>query len=259
MSSPTSDEGLVVTDVTVRFGGLVAVNAVSLSAPMGRITGLLGPNGAGKSTLFNACSGLLKPQNGSVTLRGRDLSGLPPQARAQAGLGRTFQRMELYDRLSVEDNVLLGREALVTGANLTRTLFQPKSLRAGMRRHRDEALTLCGLEELRDRPAGTLSTGQRRLVELARAVAGGYEFLLLDEPSSGLDHSESAHFGDILTSVVDARGTGILLVEHDISLVTAVCEYAYVVEFGSLIGEGPTAEVMASAAVRTAYLGEGAA
>jgi ABC-type branched-subunit amino acid transport system ATPase component len=254
-----TEEGLVVTDVTVRFGGLVAVDAVSLRAPMGRITGLLGPNGAGKSTLFNACSGLLKPQNGSVALRGRELSGLSPQARAQTGLGRTFQRMELYDRLSVEDNVLLGREALVTGANLTRTLFQPKGVRDSIRRDRDDALELCGLAELRDRPAGTLSTGQRRLVELARVVAGGYDFLLLDEPSSGLDHAESAHFGDILRSVVDARDTGILLVEHDIALVTSVCEYAYVIEFGSLIAEGPTAEVMSSAAVRTAYLGEGAA
>ena len=254
-----SAEGLHVSEVTVRFGGLVAVNGVSLQAPMGQITGRLGRNGAGKSTMFNACSGLVKPQAGTVALNGRTLSDLSPQARAQAGLGRTFQRMELYDRLTVEDNVLLGREALAAGRRLATTLYQPRALRAQLRASRDEAIELCGLSELRHRAAGSLSTGQQRLVELARAVAGGYDFLLLDEPSSGLDHSESAAFGHILTSVVAARGTGILLVEHDIALVTTVCAYAYVVDFGTLIAQGPTAEVMASSAVRTAYLGEGAA
>jgi ABC-type branched-subunit amino acid transport system ATPase component len=246
---------LRVEDLTVRFGGLVAVDGVSLEAPVGRLTGLIGPNGAGKTTLFNVCSGLLRRSAGTVRLFGEDLSRLGPAGRAQRGLGRTFQRMELFDRLPVEDNVLIGMEAKVTGRNLLHTLWQPAALRRQLRDSRDAAIELCGLGALRREPAGLLSTGQRRLVELARAVAGEFSILLLDEPSSGLDHAETQAFGEILRHVVDVRGTGILLVEHDISLVTAVCHDVYVLDFGRLIGEGPTADVMASDAVKAAYLG----
>jgi ABC-type branched-subunit amino acid transport system ATPase component len=246
---------LEVTDLTVRFGGLTALDAVSLRADGGRITGLIGPNGAGKSTLFNACSGLVKPQKGAVTLHGRDVTRAGPSTRAQLGLGRTFQRMELFDRMSVADNVLIGAEARATGRKLHLTTWQPRRLRDNLRATRDATLELCGLTQLRSEPAGALSTGQKRLVELARAVAGGFSILLLDEPSSGLDHAETTQFGRVLQHVVAESRAGILLVEHDISLVTAVCEYTYVLEFGRLIEQGPTGTVMASDAVRSAYLG----
>jgi ABC-type branched-subunit amino acid transport system ATPase component len=167
--------------------------------------------------------------------------------------------MELFDRLPVEDNVLIGREARVAGHNLLRTLWQPAAVRQDLRDRRDEALELCGLQGLRREPAGALSTGQRRLVELARAIAGGFSLLLLDEPSSGLDHAETDDFGRILSRVTEVHECAILLVEHDISLVTSVCAYTYVLEFGHLIAEGDTATVMASDAVRAAYLGTEAA
>jgi ABC-type branched-subunit amino acid transport system ATPase component len=250
-----AEDALRVHNLTVRFGGLVAVDGVTLEAPVGLITGLIGPNGAGKSTTFNACSGLLRPTRGDVELFGRRVTRSSPQARAQLGLGRTFQRMELFDRLSVGDNVQLGYEARFTGRNLARAVWQASSTRRDLRERRDRALALCGLEELRDRPAGALSTGQRRLVELARAVAGDFRLLLLDEPSSGLDHAESEHFGQILRHIVEGLGTGILLVEHDIALVSSVCDYIYVLDFGALIASGPAGEVLASDVVKAAYLG----
>jgi ABC-type branched-subunit amino acid transport system ATPase component len=253
----SSEESLRVEGLTVRFGGLVAVRDVSLEAPVGQLTGLIGPNGAGKSTTFNACSGLLRPSNGDVHLLGRRVNGMSPQRRAQLGLGRTFQRMELFDRLSVADNVLVGAEARDAGRKLGRTIWQSRAIRGDFRYRRDLAIELCGLHELAARPAGALSTGQRRLVELARAIAGDFRLLLLDEPSSGLDHTESENFGRILRHVVDTLGTGILLVEHDIALVRNVCDYIYVLDFGALIAQGPAADVLASDIVKAAYLGEG--
>lgn len=247
--------GLAVEDLTVRFGGLVAVDRITLNAPTGRLTGLIGPNGAGKTTTFNACSGLLRPSSGRVHLLGRDVSSLAPAQRAQRGLGRTFQRMELFDRLTVAENIAMGREALFAGSRPRGPLWQSRGERRVIRRSAAEAIELCGIEELTKRPAGLLSTGQRRLVELARAVAGEFKLLLLDEPSAGLDVAETQQFGAILREVVARRGTGILLVEHDMALVTAVCEYIYVLDFGKLIDEGSTGAVLASDTVRAAYLG----
>ena len=251
----TTTEGLAVNGVTVRFGGLLAVDDVSLEAPVGRITGLIGPNGAGKTTTFNACSGLVRTASGSVTLFGDEVTRAGSAHRAQLGLGRTFQRMEVYDRMTVAENVAMGREAVLAGRRLWGPLWSPRKERADVQRLTEEAIELCGIGHLRDRPAGLLATGQKRLVELARAVAGDFQLLLLDEPSSGLDHSETDAFGDVLLSVVRSRGTGILLVEHDMSLIRNVCEYVYVLDFGRLVIEGATAEVLASDVVRAAYLG----
>lgn len=255
MNEHERSDGLAISDLTVRFGGLVAVDSVSMNTPLGGITGLIGPNGAGKTTTFNACTGLLKPAAGRVKLLGRDVSTLAPPQRAQRGLGRTFQRMELFDRLTVAENVAMGREARFAGVRPYRALWQSQQERRAIRRCAREAIELCGIGDLASRPAGLLSTGQRRLVELARAVAGEFRVLLLDEPSSGLDVTETSQFGAILRDVVERRGTGILLVEHDMSLVTSVCEYIYVLDFGKLIEEGPTSKVMASETVRSAYLG----
>ena len=246
---------LEVRSLTVRFGGLVAVNDVSLVARGGAITGLIGPNGAGKTTTFNACTGLATPTAGTVCLGGQDLHHHSPSWRARLGLGRTFQRMELFDTMSVRDNVALGREALLAGKRMTGRLFGRRHERAECLAAADAALDRCGIGRLARLTAGDLSTGQRRLVELARALASGFRFLLLDEPSSGLDVSETDGFAAILRSVLTEEGIGILLVEHDMALVRAVCSYIYVLDFGQLIYEGPAAEVLSAEIVKAAYLG----
>jgi ABC-type branched-subunit amino acid transport system ATPase component len=251
--------GLEISELRVRFGGLVAVDGVSLSAPQGRITGLIGPNGAGKTTIFNACTGLVRPQDGQIRLDGEDLIGLSVPARSRRGLGRTFQRMELFDSLTVAENVSLGREAGQAGGNVVHHLVARPAERQAARIAAEETLELCGIVDMAHRTAGALSTGQRRLVELARTLAGHFTMLLLDEPSSGLDHYETEAFGEILRRAVDDRGLGIFLVEHDMSLVMGTCAYIHVVDFGRPIFEGAPAEVQSSEEVRAAYLGSDAA
>jgi ABC-type branched-subunit amino acid transport system ATPase component len=250
------DDGLVVTDLVVRYGGLVAVDGVSLHARRGRVTGLIGPNGAGKTTMFNACSGLLKPTSGTVHLFGADVTHASGPARAQRGLGRTFQRMDLFDSLLVRENVALGREAGLAGSRPWNHLRSRRADRDVVRVATDDAMELCGIAALADRRPADLSTGQRRLVELARVVAGGFAMLLLDEPSSGLDHTETDRFGEVLRTLVDERGTGLLIVEHDMALVMRICEYLYVLDFGRPIFEGDASDVLASDTVRAAYLGD---
>lgn len=251
----TSAGGLSVQDLTVKFGGLTAISAVTLDVPRGSLVGLIGPNGAGKTTTFNACSGLVSPTAGTVWLDGRDMTQRSPHRRAQAGLGRTFQKIDLFDRLSVEDNVRLGYEARLASAHPWSKFTSTPSEGRAVRQRAHAALARCGVAHLAPLRAGSLSTGHRRLVELARAIAGAFAILLLDEPSSGLDHDETSNFAQILTTLVQEDGTGILLVEHDMNLVREVCERLYVLDFGSLIATGPTSDVLDSAEVRAAYLG----
>jgi ABC-type branched-subunit amino acid transport system ATPase component len=252
----TAGAGLEICDLTVTFGGNVAVDGVSLAAPLSRITGLIGPNGAGKTTTFNACSGLLRPKHGSVRLFGDDVTRSSPAARARAGLGRTFQRVEVCDAMTVIDNVAVGCEARIAGNNVLRQLVGRPRLVTGSA---SAAIERCGITALADRVVSSLSTGQRRLVELARVLAGGFRMLLLDEPSSGLDDAETERFAFILRDVVASLGLGILLVEHDMSLVMSVCDHIYVLDFGQLIFEGTTEETRTSEIVRAAYLGDDAA
>ena len=247
--------GLDLAHVTVRYGGHVAVNDVSLTAPVGRITGLIGPNGAGKTTLFNVASGWVRPAGGQLRLHGADLAALDPAARARRGLGRTFQKMELFDSLTARANVSLGREAGQAGRRPWRHMAETSRDRNRRGAAAKQAMALAGIADLADRPVAALSTGQRRLVELARCLAGDFDVLLLDEPSSGLDRAETERFGEVLTRVVAERGVGVLLVEHDMALVMSVCDYVHVLDFGTKIFEGTTAEVSASDTVRTAYLG----
>jgi ABC-type branched-subunit amino acid transport system ATPase component/branched-subunit amino acid ABC-type transport system permease component len=248
--------GLRVEGLEVRFGGLVALDRVTLEAEPGRITGLIGPNGAGKTTAFNACTGLIRPTAGRVQIAGADVSRLGPPARAREGIGRTFQQPELFDALSVRINVEAGAEGPLAGANpLTHFLSKPGQ-RAQVHASARRAMELCGITRLADTPAASLSTGQRRLVELARCLAGPFGLLLLDEPSSGLDRAETTGFGEILRKVVAERGVGILLVEHDMSLVLEICEHVYVLDFGELIFEGTPQEIVASPVVQAAYLGD---
>jgi ABC-type branched-subunit amino acid transport system ATPase component len=247
--------GLEVERVSVTYGGHLALNQLTLSAPLGRITGLIGPNGAGKTTTFNACTGLLRPTSGTVHLFGEDVTRSSPQHRAQRGMGRTFQRMELFDSLSVRANVALGREAGLAGSMPFRHLRPARGDSAQVAEATDRALEICGIADLAKRRPADLSTGQRRLVELARVIAGGFRLLLLDEPSSGLDRRETARFGQILQDLVSRGETGILLVEHDMSLVMTMCSYIHVLDFGHPIFEGTAEEVRRSELVRSAYLG----
>jgi ABC-type branched-subunit amino acid transport system ATPase component/branched-subunit amino acid ABC-type transport system permease component len=247
--------GLELVDITVRFGGLVAVDSMSLEAPVGRITGLIGPNGAGKTTTFNAACGLVRTNRGRVLIHGANVTRSSSAARARKGLGRTFQRAELWNSLSVDENVALGREAAMGGRSMLGQLCAAPGQRKTIREAANSAMEITGVMALRDRQAALLTSGERRLVELARALAGVFDVILLDEPSSGLDQAETQRFGEVLRQVVSERGTGLLLVEHDMALVMDVCEYIYVMDFGRVIFSGTPDEVRDSEVVQAAYLG----
>lgn len=247
--------GIEVQHLAVYFGGLHAVEDVSLSAPLGLITGLVGPNGAGKTTTFNACSGLIKPTSGRVLLHGADVTTIGPAGRSRLGLGRTFQRAELFNSLTVRENVAMGREAFLAGSNPRTQLMSSRRDDATIDRAVAEAIELTDIGALAGLQAGLLPTGQRRMVELARVLAGPFSVLLLDEPSAGLDGGETQRFGQILQAALAERGVGILLVEHDMELVRQVCQNIFVLDFGQLIFEGTPEEMLASSTVRAAYLG----
>jgi ABC-type branched-subunit amino acid transport system ATPase component len=249
---------LVLTNAVVRFGGLVAVNGVSLTAKSGAVTGLIGPNGAGKTTIFNACSGTVELTAGTVQLGQKSLRGCSSAKRARLGLGRTFQRMELVESMSVAENVSLGPEGLCCARKPWSQVFGSRAERKHIQSRTADAIERCGIRELAGQTVGNLSTGQRRLVELARAIASPFRFLLLDEPSSGLDVGETEHFAHVLEQFVADTGTGVLLVEHDMALVSTTCSYIYVLDFGTLIFAGDTNTVLTSDIVKAAYLGSDA-
>jgi ABC-type branched-subunit amino acid transport system ATPase component len=254
-SMPPQATGLEIRDLTIRYGGRTALDQATLTAPVGQITGLIGPNGAGKTTMFNAASGLLRPASGQVFLHGKDVTGMNAAARGRHGLGRTFQLMQLADSLTVGQNVALGVESGMAGSSLRGQLLASRKERRRTTEAADYAMELCGIADLRDINAGQLSTGQRRLVELARCLSGPFDTLLLDEPSSGLDPVETVKFGDTLAKIVETRGCGILLVEHDMALVLRVCKDIYVLDFGKMLFQGTPSEVRTSPIVQAAYLG----
>ncbi len=194
-ATPSARGGLTVENLAVYFGGVHAVENLSLDAPLGRITGLIGPNGAGKTTTFNACSGLIRPTQGDIFFHDAKVTSAPPYVRARMGVGRTFQRAELFNSLSVRENIQLGREASLAGANPLTQLFGGRNSSSTIQSAVDHALDLTGIGNLANVQAGLLPTGQRRLVELARALAGPFDLLLLDEPSAGLDVGETERFG----------------------------------------------------------------
>jgi ABC-type branched-subunit amino acid transport system ATPase component/ABC-type branched-subunit amino acid transport system permease subunit len=237
---------LTLRDVSVHYGGVAAVDSVSFSIPRGAMVGVIGPNGAGKTTLIDAISGFAA-HTGDVLISDKSIDSLPPHARIRAGLGRTFQAIELYDDLSVSENVEVGlTAALHRGEHRLTHADEAERL--------DKVFGLLALSEVRDRPAGTLSQGQRQLVSIGRALAGAPEVLLLDEPAGGLDTSESHWLGKRLRNIRDS-GVTILLVDHDMSLVLGLCDQIHVLDFGRVIAFGTPAEIRADRRVAEAYLG----
>ena len=232
---------LEVSEVTVTFGGKRALDGVAIAAEPGHVTGLIGPNGAGKSTLFDVICGLRKPVAGRIRLDDRDVTRLGPARRARCGMARTFQRLELFGRLSVRENLLVAAE------------LGPERRRA--ERAVTQLLARLDLAELADRPADELSTGTGRLVEVGRALAVKPRFLLLDEPAAGQDAEETRRFAALLRALA-GEGTTVILVEHDMSLVMSVCDQVHVLDLGKIISSGPPDVVRRDQTVLAAYLGD---
>ena len=247
-----SDAHLVADGITVRFGGLVAVSDVSIEADRGEIVGIIGPNGAGKTTLFGAVAGTLRPEQGTVHLGGRDVTRWASHRRARAGLGRTFQRLEVFGSMTARENLAYATEAVALGSSPVRLLQRSRHRRLDLV---DDVLGQLGLHQVADERAADLPPGLARLVELGRALCAEPAILLLDEPSSGLDVSETAALAGHIVDAVRTRGLGVVLIEHDMTMVLTICERLYVLDFGECIAQGPATEVAQMASVRDAYLG----
>jgi branched-chain amino acid transport system ATP-binding protein len=267
---------LTVSEVAVRFGGVSALTDTSLLVQPGTVTGLIGPNGAGKTTLFNVISGLQTPDRGTVHLFDTDITAMKPHRRARLGLARTFQRLELFGSLTASENVQVGLESTVKWwewRHLRRAVpwkrgstsahgnvpdvGQPPASGSLALATCDRLLEGVGLEGRGGQQSSAMSTGLARMVELARALAIGPKLLLLDEPGSGLDESETAALGELLCKLA-AGGMAVLLVEHDMDLVMSICDHIYVLDFGDVIASGTPDQIRSDPMVQAAYLGEAA-
>ncbi|MCX7381457.1 MAG: ABC transporter ATP-binding protein [Alphaproteobacteria bacterium] len=249
---------LRVSDVVMRFGGIIALNGVSFDVERGQICGLIGPNGSGKTTMFNCISGIYRHSRGDIVFEGQSLNGVPRHRMAGIGLGRTFQNVALFNTMSVRDNMLVGAHHRGNSG------FFANALRlAAARRDEqeavegiDELLDLLDLRAVADVPAGGLPFGTRKRIELARALMGRPKLLLLDEPAGGLNHGEVGELGDLFRRVRDHFNLSILLVEHHMALVMSVSEKVVALEFGMKIAEGTPEQVRNEPEVIRAYLGD---
>ena len=247
---------LEATEVCKRFAGITALDDVSLSVESGEPVGLIGPNGAGKTTFFNCLLGISRSDGGRVVFNDRDISGMPVYKRARLGFGRTFQRIELFTGMTVRDHLLVAERARLGTGRFWKDVLNLAGPTRNESRRVDHTLELLGLGDVADKPIESLSLGRARLVEMGRALMTEPLLLLLDEPSSGLDQTETMELVGTLQEVQRERGTAILLVEHDVEMVQAFASRLYVLDFGIVIASGATAEVMNDDAVRKAYLGE---
>ena len=252
MGQPGSSDLLEVAGLTVAFGGVHALHEVDLTVGEGSFTGLIGPNGAGKTTLIDAVTGFVAPTRGSIRFDGADVTGLAPNARAGQGLVRTFQSLELFEDLSVGDNLAVAAEDQPWWGVLADAIGRSPSAESDA--DIDWALDLVGLGDDRDTMPSELSHGRRRLVSVARALAARPRLVLLDEPAAGLDTTETELLGHHLRSLGEV-GITTLLIDHDMSLVLDVCTHIHVLDFGRLIASGEPAEVRADPTVVAAYLG----
>lgn len=254
--APLTDAPLVVMDVDMRFGGTVALTDVSLSVARGERVGLIGPNGAGKTTLLEIVSGALRPSSGRIVRFGRDVTRLSAESRAREGIGRTFQQSSRFGALTAVESVAI---AILSHRNdrpfLKALIGQSRVHHSAMETART-LLAELGVDAFGDVPAGDLPLGIARLVDIARAISGRPDLLLLDEPSSGLDDDERERLRSFLEHHADESGCAFLLVEHDVEFVRSLCQRIVVLDFGVKIADAPTAEVLRNPAVRAAYLGQ---
>jgi len=260
-SSEQPDLGALVLDgVTVRFGGITALDDVSFAVGNGEVLGLIGPNGAGKTTLFDVISGVRPPDSGRVLMDGRDISRTSAVTRARRGLRRTFQRVQTFGWLSVEDNVLAALEWRGGGGGMLADLVSLPTRRSRERERRArvaEVLEQCGLTAVAKDPSGSLPIGLARMVEFARAIVDRPKVLLLDEPTSGIEEAEIERLADLIQSMRADESCAVVLVEHDVGFVMRQCDRIVVLELGRVLAAGAPAEIQADPKVRDAYLGEG--
>lgn len=249
---------LEIRGVSKSFGGVSAVQDVTFNVRPGESVGLVGPNGAGKTTLFNCVCGQLKNDRGEITFDGLVLNGMPTFKRARMGIGRTYQRAEVFADMSVRDHLLVSERARSRTGRLWRDLLNLSKATPAECAKVEYVLELVGLTALADTPVSALGLGNCRLVELGRALAAEPKLLLADEPSSGLDEHETAELAAVLRSVQHDRGMAVLLVEHDLAMVGEVVDRTVVMDLGVMVAEGTFSDVMAEPAVRHAYLGESA-
>jgi branched-chain amino acid transport system ATP-binding protein len=251
-----SETLLSLRGVCKSFGGIQAVHSITFDVAPGESVGLVGPNGAGKTTLFNCVCGQLRPEAGDIVFDGSALSGLPTYKRARLGIGRTYQKVEVFTDMSVRDHLMVAERSRRGEGRLWRDLVNMSKPTTEEVERVEATLELVGITHLADTSVNALGLGNCRLVELARALATEPKILLADEPSSGLDLHETAEVAGVLRTVQRERGTAVLLVEHDLAMVAEVVDRTVVMDLGAMLAEGTFDEVMADPSVRDAYLGQ---